>query len=62
MLLQLSNYALIFVDPLSQRGIGRMAAETPEIGMPLHKEIPFKTGFDIEQPLWIGERQEPEKV
>jgi len=47
-LLKLSNYALIFADPLSQRGIGRMAAKTPEIGMPLHKEIPFKTGFDIE--------------
>lgn len=39
-----------------------MAAETPKIGMPLYKEIPFKTGFDFEQPLWIGERQEPEEV
>lgn len=58
----MSNYAFVLTDPLSQRGIGRMAAETPETSVPLHQEIPVETGLDIEQPLWFSERQESEEV
>lgn len=53
---------VVLTDPLPQRSVGRMAAETPKTGVPLHKEIPVKTGIDFKQPLWIGECQEPEEV
>lgn len=62
LLLRVSNHAFILTDPLPQRGVGRMAAEAPETGVPLHKEIPVETRLDIEQPLWFGKRQEPEEV
>lgn len=62
LLLQLLNHLFLIIDPLPQRGVGRMAAETPETSVPLHKEIPVKTGFDIEQPLRVGERQESQEV
>jgi len=39
-----------------------MATEAPETSVPLHKEILVETRLDIEQPLWFGERQEPEEV
>jgi len=57
-----SNYLFVLTDPLPQRGVGRMAAKTPETSVPLHKEIPVETGLDIEQPLRFGEREEPEEV
>lgn len=49
-------------DTLSQRGVGRVAAETTEAGVPLHKKVPVQKGHDTEQPLRVGERQEPEEV
>lgn len=35
---------IVLTDPLPKRGVGRVAAETPETGVPLHKEVPVETG------------------